>query len=129
MKYHKHSNIKGFSLIELMVALAILFISMTAILDFVIQYHRINMDNVMRNEAMRVVEGRLEELRNMPYGSWSNATITVTRGIRNVNVNYSLRPVIETISLNSTAIRVEASWSFRGITHQHNASTIIATDV
>ena len=129
MKYHKHTNIKGFSLIELMVALAILFISMTAILDFVIQYHRINMDNVMRNEAMRVVEGRLEEFRNMPYGSWSTATITITRGIRNVNVNYSLRPVIETISLNSTAIRVEASWSYRGITHQHNASTIIATDV
>ncbi len=76
MKYHKHTNIKGFTLIELMVAMAILFISMTAILDFIIQYHRINMENIMRNEAMRVVEGRLEELRNMPYGSWDTATIT-----------------------------------------------------
>ena len=129
MKYHKHKNIKGFTLIELMVAMVILFISMTAILDFIVQYHRINMENVMRNEAMRVVEARLEELRNMSYGSWDTATITRTRGIRNVSVSYSLKPIIETISPNSTAIRVEASWSYRGITHHHNASTIIATDV
>jgi len=126
MKYSRYE--KGFTLIELMVAMAILFISMTAILDFVVKYQRINMENTMRNEAMRIVEARLEEFRNVPYGSWDTTTVTRTSKIRNVTVSYSLQPVIETISPYSTAVRVEATWSFRGITHHHNASTIIATD-
>jgi prepilin-type N-terminal cleavage/methylation domain-containing protein len=119
---------EGFTLIELMVAMMILFISMTAILDFVTKYHRINMENVMRNEAMRMVEAKLEEFRNTTYGSWDTATVTKTGRIRNIDVSYSLEPVIETISDYSTAIRVEATWTYRGITHHHNASTIIATD-
>jgi len=126
MKYNRKP--KGFTLIELMVAMAILFISMTAILDFIVKYQRINMENTMRNEAMRIVEARLEEFRNVPYGSWDTATVTRTSKIRNITVSYSLQPVVETISLYSTAVRVEATWSFRGITHHHNASTIIATD-
>ncbi len=126
MKYNRKTT--GFTLIELMVAMAILFISMTAILDFIVKYQRINMENTMRNEAMRIVEARLEEFRNVPYGSWDTATVTRTSKIRNITVSYSLQPVVETISLYSTAVRVEATWSFRGITHHHNASTIIATD-
>jgi len=126
MKYNRKT--KGFTLIELMVAMAILFISMTAILDFIVKYQRINMENTMRNEAMRIVEARLEEFRNVPYGSWDTATVTRTSKIRNITVSYSLQPVVEPISLYSTAVRVEATWSFRGITHHHNASTIIATD-
>jgi prepilin-type N-terminal cleavage/methylation domain-containing protein len=127
MKYHK--QIKGFTLIELMVAIAILMISMTAILDFVIQYHRINLENTMRNEAMRIVEASLEQLRNTPYETWSTATSTTTRTIRNIPVVYSVQPTIQNISLYSTAISIEARWSYRGIIHRHNASTIISKGV
>jgi prepilin-type N-terminal cleavage/methylation domain-containing protein len=129
MKFHK--QIKGFSLIELMVAIAILMISMTAILDFVIHYHRINIENTMRNESMRIAEAQLEQLRNTQFGALTAGTFGQTstpRTIRNIAVNYSVNWTIETISLSSVAIRVDVTWPYRGITHRHSASTIISID-
>ncbi len=132
MKFSKQA--KGFTLIELMVAVAILMISMTAILHATIHYHRINIENAMRNESMRVVEAQMEELRGLqfaqlvPGGPYTPAS-QPTRRIRNINVTYHVNWTIESISSNSVAIRVNATWDYRGITHRHNASTIISTEV
>jgi prepilin-type N-terminal cleavage/methylation domain-containing protein len=129
MKFHK--QIKGFSLIELMVAIAILMISMTAILDFIVQYHRINIENTMRNESMRIVEAQLEQFRNTQFSALAAGTFGPTstpRTIRNIAVNYSVNWTIQTISPSSMAIRVDVTWPYRGITHRHSASTIISTD-
>jgi prepilin-type N-terminal cleavage/methylation domain-containing protein len=126
MKFNKH--IKGFTLIELMVAVAILIISMTAILDFIVQYQRINIENAMRNESMRIAEAKLEELRNTQFAVLAAGTIPTPRTIRNIAVNYSVNWTIETISLTSVAIRVNVTWPYRGITHRHSASTIVSID-
>jgi prepilin-type N-terminal cleavage/methylation domain-containing protein len=126
MKFNNH--IKGFTLIELMVAVAILIISMTAILDFIVQYQRINIENAMRNESMRIAEAKLEELRNMQFAVLAAGTTSTPRTIRNIAVNYSVNWTIETISLTSVAIRVDVTWPYRNITHRHSASTIISID-
>jgi prepilin-type N-terminal cleavage/methylation domain-containing protein len=130
MRFHKH--IKGFTLIELMVAMAILFISMTAILDVIVQYHRIDLENAMRNDAMRIAEARLEDFRIAQFSTLMAGTYgpaSAPKTIRNVAVNYGVNWKIETISLNSVGVRVDVTWSHRGITHRHSASTIISTDV
>ncbi len=136
MKFNKGT--KGFTLIELMVAVAILMISMTAILHATIHYHRINLENEMRNEAMRVVEAQMEELRNqqftdlVPGGPYPNPPgppeyRKETRKIRNLNdFKYTVNWTIESISANSVAIRVNATWDYRGITHRHSASTMVS---
>jgi type IV pilus assembly protein PilV len=129
MKFHR--QIKGFTLIELMVAVAILIISMTAILDFIIQYHRINIENTMRNEAMRIAEAQLEQFRNTPFSGFSAGVFagpSAPRTIRNIAVNYGVNWTIETISPTSMAIRVDVTWLYRSINHRHSASTIITTD-
>ena len=134
VKFNKHINKKGFTLIELMVAVVILMISMTAILHSIIQYQRINLENTMRNESMRIVEAQLEQLRSqqfaqlVPGGPYTPGSQPV-RTIRNVSVAYTVNWTIESISSNSVAIRVNVTWPYRGITHRHNASTIISSDV
>ena len=133
VKFNKHINKKGFTLIELMVAVVILMISMTAILHSIIQYQRINLENTMRNESMRIVEAQLEQLRSqqfaqlVPGGPYTPGSQPV-RTIRNVSVAYTVNWTIESISLVSVAVRVNATWSYRGVNHRHNASTIISTD-
>ncbi len=133
-------GIKGFTLIELMVAVAILMISMTAILHATIHYHRINIENAMRNESMRVVEAQVEELRGLqftqlvPGGPYTPADLPTprahpTRRIRNIDVTYTVNWTIQSISANSVAVRVNTTWGYRGITHRHSASTIISTEV
>jgi prepilin-type N-terminal cleavage/methylation domain-containing protein len=124
----RYNNRKGFSLIELMVAMAILFISMTAILDFIVQYHRINLENTMRNEAMRIAEARIENLRNSDFSLLASGTEPAPRTIRNLTVNYQVAWTISPLSANSTAIQVNVIWSFKGINHRHDASSIISTE-
>lgn len=75
----QYNNKKGFTLIELMVAMAILFISMTAILDFIVQYHRINLENTMRNEAIRIAEARIENIRNTNFSAITTGAEPGTR--------------------------------------------------
>jgi len=129
-----NSDAKGFTLIELLIGLLILFISMTAILDFLVKYHRINLENTMRNESMRIAEAQLEQSRNTRFDTLTVGTTTSTtqRQVRNIVVNYTVSRTIQTISSNSVAVRVNVSWTYPspgGTAHQHNASTIIATDV
>jgi prepilin-type N-terminal cleavage/methylation domain-containing protein len=129
-------NRKGFTIIELMVAMMILFISMTAILDFLVKYHRINLENTMRNESMRIAEAQLEQFRNTQFSALSVGTTTTTTQIpiRNISVNYAVTRTIEAVSSGgvvptSLAIRVNVRWSYQGIAHQHGASTIISMDI
>jgi type IV pilus assembly protein PilV len=128
----RYSNKNGFTLIELMVAMAILFISMTAILDFIVQYHRINLENTMRNEAIRIAEARIETLRNTNFSSLvtgAEPAPGVQKIIRNLTVNYQVAWTVSPLSGNSTAIQVNVTWSFKGINHRHDASTIISTEI
>jgi type IV pilus assembly protein PilV len=128
----RYNSKKGFTLIELMVAMAILFISMTAILDFIVQYHRINLENTMRNEAMRIAESEIENLRNTAFGllaTGAKPAPGVQRIIRNLTVNYQVTWTVSPLSANSTAVQVNVIWSFKGINHRHDASTIISTEV
>jgi prepilin-type N-terminal cleavage/methylation domain-containing protein len=128
----RYSNKKGFTLIELMVAMAILFISMTAILDFIVQYHRINLENTMRNEAIRIAEARIENLRNTNFSAitaGAEPAPGIQRIIRNLTVNYLVEWTVSPLSGNSTAVQVKVTWSFKGINHRHDASTIISTEI
>jgi prepilin-type N-terminal cleavage/methylation domain-containing protein len=128
----RYNNKKGFTLIELMVAVAILFISMTAILDFIVQYHRINLENTMRNEAIRIAEARIENLRNTDFSllvSGAEPLPGIQRTIRNLTINYQVVWTVSSLSVNSAAIQVNVTWSFKAINHRHDASTIISTEV
>ena len=46
-----------------MIAILILTIGMVGLLDTLGKYLQINLDNTMRNEAMRIVEAQMEQLR------------------------------------------------------------------
>ena len=62
-----NKNRNGFSLIELMVAMVILTIATLGLLQALTHYIQINMDNEMRNEAMRITEKRMELIRGLQF--------------------------------------------------------------
>ncbi len=104
MKIPVRSNKKGFTLIELLVAMLVMSVGLMAMLDGLTNYIRINMENQMRHEAMRISEATLETLRNSQFSQVSAGTViipgTQVRGIRNFNITY-------TITWTPTAISVE----------------------
>jgi hypothetical protein len=114
-----------------MVAMVILYLSMTAILDFLVTYERINIDNAMRNEAMRIAEEQMEVLRDTDFGALASGAILpyppgVQRVIRNITVNYQVQWTVSAISATSAAIQLSVTWTNRNIQHQHRASTIVS---
>lgn len=133
MKLIVCSNKKGFSLIELLVALLIMSIGLMALLDGLTNYIRINMENQMRNEAMRIGEAALETLRNSDFSQVKAGTATVTspevRRIRNFDINYTITWTPTSISASSVAVQVAVTWVFKSITHRHDAASVISTDL
>lgn len=76
-----YSNSKGFSLIELMIAIVIIMISMLAFLTSIVTSMRANLDNDLRNTSIRLTNQTAETLLALPMGdneisSTSNTTYT-----------------------------------------------------
>jgi len=127
MRYNRN---KGFTLLEVMISMLILFIGMTAILDFICTYQRINIGNTLKNEAVKVVESRMEQLRNTKFPDLTGGSATSEIIIRNLKVTYTVTWVVEDIGIapvNSRAVQVSAAWHY-GKDYIHRAQTIMSID-
>ena len=132
MLRHAIKNRKGFTLIELLVAMLVLSIGLMAMLDGLANYVRINIDNQMRNEAMRIAEATLETLRNAGFSDVQTGAVVITspeqRRFRNIPINFAVSWTRQNISSSSVAIQVSVTWSHRSVSHRHDAASIISTD-
>lgn len=129
-------NKKGFTLVELLVSMLVLSIGMMAMLDGIGHYVRINIDNSVRSEALRIAEASLETLRNssFDYVKTNNNTIiniptTQQKKFRNIDINYGVVWQSYRVTDNSYAIQVIVTWTHRNVNHRHDAASIISTDV
>lgn len=135
---HVTKNRKGFTLIELLVSVLVLSIGLMAMLDGLANYIRINIDNQMRNEAMRIAESTLETLRNSRFDDVQTHTVVITspeiRKVRNFDVSYVVTWTVNDIKASSVAtattvgVQVSVTWVHRDIAHRHDAASIISTD-
>lgn len=89
---------KGFTIIELMIALAIIFISMTAILSFISRYQVINIENNMRDEARVITQNQLEQYRNASVLAFGDTSASVTRRFRNIDLVYTVTSTIREVA-------------------------------
>jgi prepilin-type N-terminal cleavage/methylation domain-containing protein len=130
------SNKKGFSIIELLIAMVILFIGMTSMLDALGRYLQINLDNAIRNEAMRIAQEQMIGFRNVsfatiqPAGTGANdyPLVTVARNFRKFSQNFNVNRRIQRISANSVYAQIHVTWQTRGINHQHSIASLLSVD-
>ncbi len=122
-------NRKGFTLIEVLVAICILSISMLAILEAVVIAMEHNLNNVSRDESVRIAEAKMNELRNSTFSSLASGASSVTRNFRNLTRTFNVQWTINNLSANSIAIVVMVTWTHRGIQHTHSITSMVSTDV
>ena len=124
---------KGFTLVEVLVAIFILFISMMAVLHALGLSVEHIMKNIIMDEAVRISEQRMNELRNTPIASLvsSNSTtqLTVSRNFRNISIAYTVSWIIENLSADSRTIQVLVQWKWKNIDHQHTATSIVSSGI
>jgi prepilin-type N-terminal cleavage/methylation domain-containing protein len=124
---------RGFTLVEVLVAIVILFISMMAVLHALGLSVEHNMKNIIMDEAVRIAEQRMNELRNEPITSLASSTpltkISIVRGIRNTSITYTVDWIVENLSADSRALQVLVQWRWKNIDHQHTATSIVSSGI
>lgn len=117
---------EGFTLVEVMVAIAILMISMLAVLHALGLSVEHNMKNLLMDEAVRISEETMNERRSEAFAALVNGSATKLRRFRNIPVSFNTNWVIEDLSPNSRAIQVVVRWTWKGISHSHSATSIVS---
>lgn len=138
-------NADGFTLIETLVAILILAIVMLALLEAVTFYTQHQMNNMLRDEAVRITQDTLYNLRTQDYAVVQNAgTLTgntcttsapnnlgiatpVTKqlriGVHSFNVCWTQSE--DSLRAHKT-VTVTTSWILQKQTFSHQASIIVS---
>lgn len=106
-----NKNERGFSLIEILVSVAILAIVMIALLEAAALYTKVNMNNILRDEAVRVTQDTMYNLRTSDFtnlvdkGTIDSANSCV-EGTGGLVVNRTIR------NLRTVTSGGEIAWQF-----------------
>ncbi|MCX5809631.1 MAG: type II secretion system protein [Proteobacteria bacterium] len=131
MKAIVQRNKKGFTLIETLIAITILTIAMLAVLDTIVISFQHGIRNSIRNEAIKMAEKKMNELRNTAFSSLANnpsPAPTETRIFRNLTITFTQQWTVSNLSTNSAAIDVSVSWTYMGRPYTHSTTSIISQD-
>jgi len=123
-------NNKGMTLIEIMIALVILLISSLALMQTASLGITMNVQNVLRDEAVNVAEIEMNDLRSRPFDNIASAATTtvVSRNFRGFTVDYTVTPTVTDInasSQQSKQISVSVAWSYRNKDYKHEITTLL----
>jgi prepilin-type N-terminal cleavage/methylation domain-containing protein len=121
---------RGFTLVEVLVAIAFLTISMLAVLHALGLSVEHNMKNIIMDEAVRIAEQKMNELRNTPIASLTSSTQSpLLRTFRNVTISYNVNWIVQNLSADSRTIQVLVQWRWKNIDHQHSATSIVSSGI
>jgi prepilin-type N-terminal cleavage/methylation domain-containing protein len=70
-------NEKGFSLVEVMIALCILLLVFMGLMQSALLGIDNNMRNIFRDEALRIAAQRMDEAKNLPFDDLVNDTVDI----------------------------------------------------
>lgn len=124
-------NKNGMTLIEVMIALLILMVVALAVMQTALVGMRVNLQNSMRDEAVNVVDLRMNELRDTAFDSINLGTVNepaISRSFRAGGVvNYTPTRTVTQIdtSGDTKQITVSVSWPYSGQTYTHTVTTIM----
>ena len=125
----------GFTLVEAMVAIVILFISMMALLWALSMAVQHNMQNLMMNEAVKIADDQMNSLRtDKAFADLvTDATgVSVFRIFRNSKIEYKVTWAVQDLSAasnHSRVIQVNVNWKWKNSDHRHAISSIVSTDI
>ncbi len=134
----------GFTLIEVMVAILILMVGMLGLLQAINLSMDVNLRNQVREEAVNVGEGAMNELRNKGFDNISVATpatqaynyapYLVQSKIRGTSRSYTVSRSSTVISPASGVgqpvtkqLGVVVQWTYKGTTYENRVNAPIST--
>lgn len=115
----------GFTLVEVLVALLILTLSMLAIFEGLVLLSHINLQNLLRDEAVRIAEEKINSLRNSNFSETQGAHV-VSRRVKNFTKDFTVSWRLEPISTAASALKVDVKWVLTGKEYTHSVVSIVS---
>lgn len=125
-------NKRGFTLVEVVVAVAILMVGLLGLLESINIATANNVRNSMRMEAVRIGDQQLNAARALPFDNiTSHPTVrTTTAGLRSINKPFSYQRTVTNLpaggSPTSKQILITVTWDFKGKTYTHMVNTMVS---
>lgn len=121
-------NESGLTLLETVVALAIIFIVFLGLTDAGLLVLEYNINNSIRDEGVSVAMAELAAVREIPFSSIpvgvTNRT-AVTKQIRGFTMTYTPKWTVTALSTDTLQVVVDVTWTRRGKAHSHRATTLV----
>lgn len=121
-------NERGLTLLETVVALAIIFIVFLGLTDAGLLVVEYNIRNTIRDEGVSVTESEIAAVRNIPFAALPvgvTARPVVSQRIRGLTMNYTPSWTIANLNADTLQVVVDVGWSRRGKAYTHRATTIV----
>lgn len=124
-------NKKGFTLVEVMVALLILLFISLAFMQTALVSVDSNIKNVIRDEAARIAEVWMNDARSLGYNGLITVgtpyTATVNRNFRDIiNFPYTAtRRVTQFGTTSNIEVDINVQWTWQGQPYTHTVSTFM----
>jgi len=116
---------RGFTLIEMMVAMAIILLALLGLVQAAFLSIDINLQNLIRDEAVRLAEEQMNMLKSLPIsdtaypsglGATNNQALPpVTRNFGTFPANYAVYLTINNLTTDHSrkSIQVYVGWNFK----------------
>ncbi len=109
-------NKEGMTLIEVLIAILIIFIVFLGLSGAGIFVLNENIKNSLRDEAVSVAGMEMEQVRNMSFAAlYDNTapqpTSPVVRQIRGLTVNYGVTRTVTILNLNNLQVSINVTWT------------------
>ncbi len=129
MKPTAGSSRKGFTLVEVLVALVILSIAMLGVLDAMAIAMQQNVELYCRDEAVRIAEQDMNQVRNTLFTGIGNSNYNVSRTYKQFQKTFTVQRTVTAYSGNSYSVQVQVSYTINGRAHAHNATSIVSRGI
>ncbi len=125
---------EGFTLVEVMIALVVSLLVFLALMQTALVGIDSNMKNVLRDEAVRIAEMKMNEERNKDFNKLRAGTFSesITRNIRNVqNFSFTVNRTITDLNTDNKQINITVIWEWKentianGNPYTHVINTIL----
>jgi len=115
----------GFTLTEVLVAITILTIAMLGALEGLLLYTQHNINNLCRDESVKIAEQKMNELRNISYTSLTSGSTNIKRKIKNFERDFNIQWGVTAISPDSSSVEVIVKWTIMNKEWSHGIRSII----
>jgi len=120
------SNNKGFTLIEIMIALVVSLLIFMGLMQTSVLGIDSNMRNILRAEAVQIAETGISQAKNAAYPPLPISSTPVYRNFRSIsNFQYNTSQAVTTLDVCNCRVDVTVTWSWKGQNPTYTTSTVV----